>query len=69
MNKKSMTDRLGGSMRLNSAGLLMQLMENIPDVIYFKDHESRFIMINEAGAKWMGFEHPDDAIGKTDFDR
>jgi len=49
--------------------LLKNLMENMPDMIYFKDLESRFIMMNEATAMWQGFNHPDDAIGTSDFDR
>ncbi len=43
-------------------------MENIPDTVYFKDTESRFIRISHAAARWFGMEHPDQALGKTDFD-
>lgn len=49
-------------------GLLRSLMDNFPHTIYFKDRNSRFIRINEAQAKMMGLNHPDEAIGKTDFD-
>ncbi|MEN7972704.1 MAG: SpoIIE family protein phosphatase [Verrucomicrobiota bacterium] len=49
--------------------LLQNLMDNIPDMIYFKDLESRFIMMNKAAAVWQGFNHPDEAIGTSDFDR
>ena len=48
--------------------LLHTLMENTPDHIYFKDTESRFIRINKSLADWFGLSHPEDAIGKTDFD-
>ena len=48
--------------------LLHTLMENTPDHIYFKDTESRFIRINKSLADWFGLGHPEDAIGKTDFD-
>src|SRR5690349_1710277 len=48
--------------------LLNVLMETIPDTIYFKDTESRFIKINKAQSKLLGLENPEDAVGKTDFD-
>jgi len=44
------------------------LMNNIPDAIYFKDINSRFIMVNKAHAKRMGLKHPSEAVGKTDLD-
>jgi len=53
---------------LYDANLLDALMEHIPDNIYFKDRESRFIRINKAAAKWYGLDDPAQAIGKTDFD-
>ena len=53
---------------LYDANLLDALMEHIPDNIYFKDRESRFIRINKAAAKWYGLDGPADATGKTDFD-
>jgi len=47
--------------------LLMSLMESIPDSIYFKDAENRFILVNKAKANhWK--TKPEEMIGKTDFD-
>ena len=49
--------------------LLEALMENIPDAIYFKDTESRFIRNSKAHIKkWFKQSNPDDVIGKSDFD-
>ena len=47
---------------------LHTLMDNLPDVIYFKDRESRFTRINKAHAKVFGLSDPAQAVGKTDFD-
>jgi diguanylate cyclase (GGDEF)-like protein/PAS domain S-box-containing protein len=48
--------------------LLNILLENVPDTIYFKDIESRFIKISRSQAELLGLSDPVDAIGKTDFD-
>ncbi len=47
--------------------LLKNLMENMTDNIYFKDVESRFIMVNKAFCDWTGLD-PDRVVGKSDFD-
>ena len=48
--------------------LLQALMDNLPDLIYFKDTHSRFIRINRAHARHLGLQRPEDAIGKSDAD-
>ncbi len=48
--------------------LLKNLMENTTDAIYFKDLESRFLMVNRACAEKHGWKTPTSNIGKTDFD-
>ncbi|MEQ8524092.1 PAS domain-containing protein [Gracilimonas sp.] len=50
------------------ADLFKKLMNHLPDSIFFKDKESRFIAINNACAKKFGLQNPKEAIGKTDFD-
>ena len=47
---------------------LRTLIDNLPDRIYVKDREGRFLVSNSAHAKTLGVENPDEAIGKTDFD-
>jgi sigma-B regulation protein RsbU (phosphoserine phosphatase) len=49
--------------------LLQNLMDTMTDNIYFKDLQSRFIMVNKAAAKWQGFNLPEDAVGTSDFDK
>ena len=48
--------------------LLQALMDNLPDFIYFKDVNSRFIRINKAHARHLGLQNPDEAVGKSDAD-
>jgi two-component system sensor histidine kinase/response regulator len=48
--------------------LLKTLMDSIPDMIYFKDRESRFTRINLHHATVLGVKNPEDAIGKSDRD-
>lgn len=47
---------------------LHALLNNLPDAIYFKDQESRFLKINVGMAKKHGLASPIDAVGKTDAD-
>jgi len=54
--------------RLNDEVLLSALMLNMPDKIYFKDRESRFLKSNRAHALSLGLPSPEAMVGKTDFD-
>lgn len=47
--------------------LLANLLGGIPDSVYFKDRESRFLAVSEAKAKKHGLR-PADLLGKTDRD-
>ena len=48
--------------------VLRALIDNVPDFMYVKDEQCRFLVANLAVAKQMGAESPDELIGKTDFD-
>ncbi len=48
--------------------MLNSLIENIPDSIYFKDRESKFLRISRAQADKFGLGDPSKAIGKSDAD-
>ncbi|HEX2852333.1 MAG TPA: SpoIIE family protein phosphatase [Opitutaceae bacterium] len=52
---------------LDSA-ILRQLMETIPDRLYFKDLQSRFVRVNQAYGTWHGITSPEEVIGKSDSD-
>jgi len=51
---------------LNDGELLQILLEQLPDALYFKDAECRYIRINRTLAGWYGLQSPEDAVGKTD---
>ncbi|MBV9642068.1 MAG: response regulator [Verrucomicrobia bacterium] len=48
--------------------LLSTLMNNLPDNIYFKDRDSRFLAVNRALLSWFGLKDQSEIIGKTDQD-
>jgi diguanylate cyclase (GGDEF)-like protein/PAS domain S-box-containing protein len=47
--------------------LFRAMIDTVPDYLFIKDRESRFIVANRAVAADLGFE-PEHLIGKTDFD-
>jgi PAS domain S-box-containing protein/putative nucleotidyltransferase with HDIG domain len=48
--------------------LLRSLIDNVPDRIYAKDTEGRFIICNEAMVRRMGKTGMAEIVGKSDFD-
>jgi len=48
--------------------LLQALMDNVPDHIYFKDTQCRFIKNSKSQANALGLKDPVQVVGKTDFD-
>ena len=47
--------------------MLRTLVDNLPDFIYAKDAECRFLLANASVARHMGTS-PDNLLGKSDFD-
>jgi PAS domain S-box-containing protein len=47
---------------------LSTMMDNLPDNIWFKDRESRFVAANRAMLSWTGFKDQSEIVGKTDHD-
>jgi diguanylate cyclase (GGDEF)-like protein/PAS domain S-box-containing protein len=58
VDRESKTDR----------DLLKTFLEYIPDNVYFKDRDSRFLRINRAMANYFGLSDPAQALNKTDSD-
>ncbi len=48
--------------------LVRSFLQHVPDKVYFKDVQSRFIAASVSLAVKHGAGHPDNLIGKTDFD-
>ncbi len=46
-------------------GLFQALMDNIPDYVYFKDADSRFLRVNREGARRLGLADPTHAEGRS----
>ena len=65
---RDISDRKQAEIKLSREhGLLQTLMDSIPDSIYFKDSENKFVMVNKAKAAHSNVK-PEEMIGKTDFD-
>jgi len=65
--KQNKPRRLSYEELLNKYNPLSYLMDQIPDVIYFKDKKGRLVLVNQAHAKGLGLK-PEQVEGKTDFD-
>lgn len=48
--------------------LLRTMMDAIPEKVYYKDRNSKFIFANKYISEYYGFSNPDELIGKSDFD-
>jgi hypothetical protein len=47
---------------------LQTMLDHIPDYIYFKDHDGRFVACSRFLAECFGVAGPEQVIGRTDFD-
>lgn len=61
---RSLVDRRSNMER----NLLNAFLEHIPDTVFFKDRDSRFLRISRAGANHFGLADPELAVNKTDAD-
>ena len=56
-----------GKHEVDKDKFLRDLLDNIPDMIYFKDRQNRFVLVNKAHAEALN-KIPEEIIGKTDLD-
>jgi len=62
-------DRLFAETRLNESTQMLQLvMDNIPQLIFWKDINSVYLGCNQNFLEVSGFNNPEDIVGKTDYD-
>ncbi|GEM_PF-876343 len=65
---RDMTERRRAEEALaQERNLLRTVIDNVPDFIYVKDAEHRFVLSNASVAKFWATT-PDEIVGKTDFD-
>lgn len=62
------TDRKQAEQELQqSQQFLRLLLDNIPQLVFWKDRESNFMGCNTNGARLVGLESPDMIVGQTDY--
>jgi len=64
-NKRLLAERL---LLENERGMLRALIDNIPDFMYVKDLQSRFVVANAHLASIVGVGSSEEMTGKTDYD-
>jgi len=68
MKDEPTKDPIGAELLTHPALLLRALIDEIPDQIFVKDRQSRFVMLNRPALEGLGLQSYEDAIGETDFD-
>jgi diguanylate cyclase (GGDEF)-like protein/PAS domain S-box-containing protein len=48
--------------------LLKAMINQVPDYLFVKDLEGRFVLVNQAVVEIHGFDNPQELIGKNDFE-
>jgi PAS domain S-box-containing protein len=66
LQKENADRRRAEEQAVRERDLLHALMDHIPDLIYFKDSQSRLTRINRAYAAFLGLDDPAAADGRTE---
>ena len=61
--RKRTEEKIAGELKL-----LRTLIDHMPDLIYVKDVQHRYLAANQAIARFMGAETPDTVVGRTDVE-
>ena len=48
--------------------ILRSLIDNVPNFLYVKDRQAKFVVANLYCARQLGLKSPEDLLGKSDFD-
>ena len=59
---------LAADAALRQPELARQILDNLPNVVFWKDLNSNFLGCNASAAKIAGLASPADIVGKSDFD-
>lgn len=59
---------MSSSLSISEQDLFALLLKTIPDQVYFKDREGRFLCVSDAVAQRFGSRDVKEVIGKTDYD-
>ncbi|MDZ4182109.1 MAG: PAS domain S-box protein, partial [Candidatus Cloacimonadaceae bacterium] len=66
---RNITERRNADEKIRTANKMFQLViDNIPQYVFWKDRDSRFLGCNDNIAHAAGLNSPADLIGKTDYD-
>jgi len=53
---------------LHEGLILRTLIDNLPDLVFIKDAQSRFVILNTACAQQLGASCPEEGLGRSDAD-
>jgi methyl-accepting chemotaxis protein len=67
-NGKSVVEAAPDPLLADHGVLLSALLDVVQGVVYFKDLQGRFVLINRAMARVLKVGSPGEAVGKSDFD-
>ncbi len=60
--------RLSNQKMRESEALLRTVVDNLPLNVHIKDLDSRKILVNKQECRFLGVSHPNELLGKNDFD-